>query len=116
FDDDQRRRQEKQERRQNPQADRGGSVVRRGRNPTRPEHRGDVEKQHVPKTHHAAKLLFGIGGGRFAHAVASSAGISASSSRKLRRKGSLDASKSAHVPKNRTLPSWRKITRSASFL
>src|SRR5208282_237824 len=95
--------------------DRRSAVVRGGRNPARPEHCGDIEKQHIPKTHRAAKLLFRIGCCGIAHSVKSRAGINLSSRRKLRRKGSLEASSSAHVPKNPARPSCRKITRSASF-
>ena len=117
FDDDERRRQKKHRRGKHPQADRGSAVVRRGRDPARPQHRGDIEEQDIPKSHHAAKLLFRIcwSCGLIAHAVTSSAGISSSCSRKLRRNGSWEASSSAHVPKNFTPPSCRKITRSASF-
>src|SRR5208282_5110714 len=103
------------DRRENPQAHGGSAVVRRRRNPSRPQHRRDVEEQHIPNAHHSRKLIFHFARRRSAHAVASRAGISSSCSRKLCRKGSFEFSSSCHVPKNATRPSWRKITRSASF-
>src|SRR5712691_6312113 len=92
--------------------------MRGGGDPPRPQHCGDAEQQHIPETHHAAKLLLGVGGAlrHLAHEVTSSAGISSSWRRKFCNSGSGAASNSGQEPKNSTWPSWRNTTRSASFL
>ena len=58
--DDEGSRDEKEERGEDPQADRRGAVVARGGDPARPEDRGDIEQQHIPKAHRLAQLRFGI--------------------------------------------------------
>src|SRR5215471_17413567 len=64
FDDDERRWQEEEECGEYPQADGRGAVVGGGSDPARAENSSDVEQQHVPKTHFAAKLGFWTGGFR----------------------------------------------------
>src|SRR5690349_5417138 len=96
--------------------------MRRCRNPSRPEHRRNVEKQHIPESHLFAKLpdrigRIGIGGAvcGLAHKVTSSAGISSTCLRKFTMKGSSEFSNPPHGPKYVTRPSCRKTTVSASF-
>src|ERR1700690_1672648 len=107
---------EKPQCRENPEGDGGCAVVRGGGDPAGAKYGRNVEEQDIPKPHHARQMLFRIGRSALRHAVMSSAGISASSRRKLRRNGSWERSSSAHVPKNETRPSCRNMTRSASFL
>src|SRR5262249_4653203 len=119
FHDDERGGQKKQHRRNAPQADRRRAIVRGDGDPTRPQDRSDIEEQDVPESHHARQLEFW--GGRHSlprsgQIFASKAGISWSWIRKLRRKGSLEASNSLHGPKKATRPSSRKTRWSASFL
>src|ERR1700720_3036293 len=116
LDDHKRRRQKKAQPRRHPQTHRSRAVVRLRPHPGGPQKCPDVEKQDLPQAHGAAQVFFGFRLRRIAHSVKSSAGINSSSSRKLRRNGSFEASSSFHVPKNPTRPSCRKITRSASFL
>src|SRR5712671_2359405 len=85
LDNYKRRGHKKQYRRKNPQADRRLSIARRGRDPARPQHSRNAEQQHIPETHHAAKLLFYLGGSlrRLTQVVTSSAGINSSCRRKF---------------------------------
>src|SRR5277367_6211513 len=103
------------QRRQYPQTDRGSSVVPRGRNPARPQHRGDVEEQHIPEAHCFAKLRFWIssGGRRRAHRVTSSAGMSWSCNRKSCKNGFLVSSNAFHDSNTSPRPSCRNTTISA---
>src|SRR5262249_41874920 len=64
LDDDERRWQEEQHSGQDPKADGRCAGVGCGSDPARAEDSSDVEQQHVPKTHLAAKLGFGTGGFR----------------------------------------------------
>src|SRR5262249_54358942 len=102
---------------QNPQANRGCAVVCRGRNPARPQNRGDVEQQNVPEAHLPPQLLFRIAGfgDSQAHKVTSSAGINSSCCRKLWRKGSFELSKSDHESNTLDVPSCKNTIWSASF-
>src|SRR5260370_27937804 len=56
VDEDQSGRQKEKQRGEHPKTDRRRSVVSSSGNPTRAEHRCDVEQEHVPQAHGAAQL------------------------------------------------------------